>query len=81
MIHRKEGANRRRAADSRPIATAGASPQASGIVGPPPQRGGVEVSPGRPCQATAIPVIRISAGGWEGVGRALHGAGAQAALG
>lgn len=66
VIYREEGADWRRAAHPGRLGAAGAPPQATGIVGPAPERGAVEVA--------AVPLAGVGGGGraaGEGV-RLIH---------
>lgn len=55
VIYREEGADWRRAAHPGRLGGAGAPPQATGIVGPAPERGAVEVA--------AVPLAAVGGGG------------------
>lgn len=65
MIHREEGADWRRAADPTRLGATGAPPQATGIVGPTPEGGAVEI--------TAVPLVRFRSAAGKGV-RLIHSA-------
>lgn len=65
MIHREEGADWRRTAEPPPLRAAGAPPQTTGIVGPAPEGGAVEVA--------AVPLAGVGSAAGEGV-RLIHSA-------
>lgn len=65
MIHWEEGADWRGAADPPGLGATGAPPQATGIVGPAPESGAVEIA--------AVPLVRLSSAAGKGV-RLIHSA-------
>lgn len=65
VVHREEGADWRGAADPPRLSGAGVPPQATGVVGPAPQRGSVQVA--------AVPLVGLRGAAGEGV-RLIHSA-------
>lgn len=63
VIHREEGGHWIRAAHPARLGATGAPPQATGIVGPAPERGAVEVA--------AVPLAGLGGAAGEGV-RLIH---------
>ena len=63
MIHWEEGADWRRAADPPRLGATGGPPQATGIVGPTPEGGAVEI--------TAVPLVGFRSAAGKGV-RLIH---------